>query len=194
MVSQVASVEEAQANEESPGVADAQNIGSRLRAVRRQMQLSLHAVETLSDRTFKSSALGAYERGERNISIPRLKQLARLYDLPLDQLLPHDVTGVEPAGSNKAATDHSGAADRAAAHDDGSPKITIDLTKLNSVTGPEREPLRRFLSMIQLKRQDFNSKRITIRIGDLHAIAYLFGVAPEAMVHRLGKLGLLVRS
>ena len=34
--------------------------------------------------------LGAYERGERAISVPRLQRLARFYNVPVDQLLPAD--------------------------------------------------------------------------------------------------------
>ena len=34
--------------------------------------------------------LGAYERGERAISVPRLQRLARFYRVPVDQLLPGD--------------------------------------------------------------------------------------------------------
>jgi transcriptional regulator with XRE-family HTH domain len=195
-VVQAASVEEVQV-EDSLEVADAQSLGLRLRAVRKQMQLSLHAVETLSDRTFKSSVLGAYERGERNISIPRLKQLARLYDVPLDQLLPDDASTLEPDagdGGDGPVVDDSVWTRRVARSAGDSEKITIDLTKLDSARGPERDPLRRFLTMIQLKRHDFNGKKITIRTGDLHAIAYMFGISPEAMAERLGQLGLLAAS
>ncbi|HEY7946483.1 MAG TPA: transcriptional regulator [Acidimicrobiales bacterium] len=175
-----------------PGEGDAQNLGSHLRAVRRQMGLSLQAVEAMSERTFKSSVLGAYERGERNITIPRLRQLARLYDVPLDQLLPQDGADADSRAGDDDVPDGSARARRSSTDD--SEKITIDLTKLDTVKGPERDPLRRFLSMIQVKRQDFDDKRITIRAGDLHAIAYLFGLNPEAMAQRLGKLGLLVQS
>ena len=34
--------------------------------------------------------LGAYERGERAISVPRLERLAKFYNVPVDQLLPRD--------------------------------------------------------------------------------------------------------
>ena len=77
---------------------------------------------------------------------------------------------------------------------DGHEKVTIDLTKLNSVSGPERDLLRRFLSMIQVQRQDFNGRMITIRAEDLRAIACLFGVTPDAMSRRLDELGLRVTS
>jgi transcriptional regulator with XRE-family HTH domain len=68
-------------------------IGDRLRAIRRQQGLSLHDVEARSGQEFKASVLGAYERGERALSVTRLLRLAELYDVPPDQLLPrsHDV-------------------------------------------------------------------------------------------------------
>ena len=51
-------------------------VGERLRAIRRQKGLSLHDVEARSTLEFKASVLGAYERGERAISVPRLLRLA----------------------------------------------------------------------------------------------------------------------
>ena len=51
-------------------------VGERLRAIRRQKGLSLHDVEARSSLEFKASVLGAYERGERAISVPRLLRLA----------------------------------------------------------------------------------------------------------------------
>ncbi len=190
--------EEEDEQEESARAAYARAVGSRLRAVRKQMRLSLQAVEAMSDQEFKASVLGAYERGERAISVPRLQRLAKLYDVPVDQLLPQDEDDAnrwgpgerEPAG---ATADHARAR-RALRPWDGQEKVTIDLTKLNSVSGPERDLLRRFLSMIQVQRQDFNGRMITIRAEDLRAIACLFGVTPDAMSRRLDELGLRVSS
>src|SRR6201988_5241253 len=65
-------------------------VGERLRAIRRQKRLSLQDVEASSLQEFKASVLGAYERGERAISVPRLQRLARFYNVPVDQLLPPD--------------------------------------------------------------------------------------------------------
>src|SRR3954467_11484346 len=65
-------------------------VGERLRAIRRQKRLSLQEVEAASNQEFKASVLGAYERGERAISVPRLQRLARFYSVPVDQLLPKD--------------------------------------------------------------------------------------------------------
>src|SRR5205823_10867773 len=65
-------------------------VGERLRAIRRQKGLSLQDVEAASKQEFKASVLGAYERGERAISVPRLQRLARFYTVPVDQLLPRE--------------------------------------------------------------------------------------------------------
>src|SRR6267154_4171581 len=80
--------------EEAARIAYARAVGARIRAMRKQMRLSLQAVEAMSDQEFKASVLGAYERGERAISVSRLIRLAELYRVPADQLLPrstHDV-------------------------------------------------------------------------------------------------------
>ena len=66
-------------------------VGERLRAIRRQKGLSLHDVEARSNLEFKASVLGAYERGERAISVPRLIRLAEIYEVPSDQLLPREL-------------------------------------------------------------------------------------------------------
>jgi transcriptional regulator with XRE-family HTH domain len=71
--------------------ASARTIGARLRNRRKQMRLSMQAVEVMSEQEFKASALAAYERGElgeRAISMPRLQGLAKLYDIPVSLLLP----------------------------------------------------------------------------------------------------------
>ena len=76
--------------EEMPPIY-ARQVGDRLRNIRRQQGLSLQAVEAMSEREFKASVLGAYERGERIISVLRLQRLARLFGVPVDQLLPRDI-------------------------------------------------------------------------------------------------------
>src|SRR3954463_335381 len=68
----------------------ARRVGERLRLIRKQKGLSLQDVEASSTQEFKASVLGAYERGERAISVPRLQRLARFYAVPVDQLLPRD--------------------------------------------------------------------------------------------------------
>jgi transcriptional regulator with XRE-family HTH domain len=179
--------------EDAARVAYARAVGARLRTMRKQMRLSLQAVEAMSDQEFKASVLGAYERGERAISVPRLQRLAKLYDVPVDQLLPPDdatVTRWGTSGTTEEIVPLN--ARRAIQAGAGTDKVAIDLTKLHTVSGPERDLLRRFLGMIQVHRQDFNGRMITIRAEDVRAIACLFGVTPDSMGSRLDELGLLV--
>jgi transcriptional regulator with XRE-family HTH domain len=152
-------------------------VGDRLRAIRRQKRLSLQEVEVVSDHEFKASVLGAYERGERAISVPRLQRLARFYNVPVDQLLPGD----EGPGFDDTRISASSGRDSA---------VTIDLRKLESLGGPEGDMLTRYLSMIQVQRQDFNGRVLTIRRDDLRAIACLLGVNVEGAPSRLEDLGL----
>jgi transcriptional regulator with XRE-family HTH domain len=168
--------EDATAVDDSGGVPAtySRKVGERLRAIRRQKRLSLQEVEAASDQEFKASVLGAYERGERAISVPRLQGLARFYSVPVDQLLPGDDG---PAFPDPRAL--------------GSPSsVTIDLRRLEAVGGAEADMLTRYLTMIQVQRQDFNGRMLTIRRDDLRAIACILGVNVDNAGGRLDDLGL----
>jgi transcriptional regulator with XRE-family HTH domain len=153
------------------------SVGERLRVIRRQKRLSLQEVEANSAEEFKASVLGAYERGERAISVPRLERLAKFYNVPVDQLLPREE--VEPAGEAEAAA--------------ASKKLAVDLLKLSQLSGQPFEMLTRFLKMIQLQRQDFNGKVITVRGDDTRAIAAMLDVPVDQVGQRLDALDLLYR-
>src|SRR5579862_3356769 len=153
-----------------------QKVGERLRLIRRQKRMSLQEVEASSNQEFKASVLGAYERGERAISVPRLQRLARFYNVPVDQLLPSD--------DGPAFSDGAPVAVVAEAN------VTIDLRGLESLGGAEGDMLTRYLTMIQLQRQDFNGRMLTIRRDDLRAIACILGVTYETAGGRLDSLGL----
>ena len=119
--------------------------------------------------------LGAYERGERAISVPRLERLAKFYNVPVDQLLPReDVTA--PIEGDTAGT-----------------KLAVDLLKLSQLRGQPFEMLVRFLKMIQVQRQDFNGKVITVRGDDTRAIAAMLDVPVDQVGQRLDALDLLYR-
>ena len=135
-------------------------VGLCLRRARQQLRLSLQAVEAMSAQEFKASVLGAYERGERSISVPRLQRLAMLYNVPVDLLLPEPERPSDP-------------------EDDGMKserRQSIDLdAQINSITGPERELLRRFVRMIQAQRRDNGGPGTAIRSEDIRAIELLLG-------------------
>jgi transcriptional regulator with XRE-family HTH domain len=158
-------------------------VGSRLRAIRKQKRLSLQEVEATSGLEFKASVLGAYERGERAISVPRLQRLAFFYSVPVDQLLPRE-SGV---GSDAVIDLDRGTVTAAA---DADTPVTIDLGMLEHLDTPEAGLLGRYLGMIQVQRGDFNGRMLTIRRDDLRAIACLLDTEPDAVRVRLDELGL----
>ncbi len=155
-------------------------VGARLRAVRRQKRLSLQAVEAASGQEFKASVLGAYERGERAISVPRLQRLARLYDVPVDQLLPGDVA--------LARSNGAGAGSPRGAAGGG---IRVNLVALRQANGETATALRRFLTAIQVERQDFNGEVLTIRADDLRVIGATLGLDLNDLMASLGALGVI---
>ena len=153
-------------------------VGERLRAIRRQKGLSLHDVEARSSLEFKASVLGAYERGERAISVPRLLRLAEIYEVPADQLLPRDFDGeISLVESNGGSVDPPG-------------NFAIDLVRLHDVDDPDAQIISRFASSIQLERQDFNGRMLTIRRSDLRVLASCMGRSLEDLGIRLEQLGL----
>ncbi len=150
-------------------------VGERLRSIRRQKRLSLNEVEAESNEEFKASVLGAYERGERAISVPRLERLANFYGVSIDQLLPRDPMRVE---SNQPGSS-------------GTTKIRIDVAKLSLFPEAKFQMLERFLRMIQVQRQDFNGKVITVRAHDTRAIAVMLDIPVDEVAPHLEQLGLI---
>ncbi len=154
-------------------------IGERLRAIRRQQGLSLHDVEARSGQEFKASVLGAYERGERALSVGRLIKLAELYDVPPDQLLPRgDEIEIDLTGG-----DH-----------DRDVGVTLDLVQLNQLDHPDATVLSRYAATIQLQRQDFNGRMLTIRRDDVRVLAAVLGRRPDELGSHLDDLGLRVSA
>jgi transcriptional regulator with XRE-family HTH domain len=151
-------------------VSYAQRVGERLRNIRKQKGLSLQDVEMMSNHEFKSSVLGAYERGERSISVPRLHKLAQFYEVSSEQLLP-----VEPGERRYLQPEPSG--------------ISLDLTRLQDLADSDYEAVARYVSMIQVQRQDFNGKVLTIRRDDLRALACLYEMTADELEQRLAELG-----
>ena len=155
---------------------NARHVGERLRSIRRQKGLSLHDVEARSGNEFKASVLGAYERGERAISVPRLMRLAEIYSVPADQLLPRS------ADIEIDLTDRD-----SGPFEEG---FTIDLERLSALEDPDAAVLSRYAATIQLQRQDFNGRILTIRRDDLRVLAAVLGRSPEDLIARLEQLGL----
>ena len=162
-------------NESLDELSYARLVGERLRQIRQQKKLSLSEVESATNQEFKASDMGAYERGERMISVPRLERLANFYGVTVDQLLPRDKQREGDTQSQSAAPT----------------KLRIDVAKLSLREGKEFKMLERLLRMIQVQRQDFNGKVITVRAHDTRAIAVMLDVAVDDVGAKLAELDLL---
>jgi transcriptional regulator with XRE-family HTH domain len=153
----------------------ARSLGERLRRVRQQQNLSLHDVEARSHGELKASVVGAYERGERAVSITRLQVLAGFYRVPVAELLP------EPIGIG--VTD-----DLAAEVDAGD--VVIDLVALEEHRDDE-PVLARYVESIQARRGDYNGRVLTVRAGDLATLAAVLDRDPDELQQRLSSVGIV---
>jgi transcriptional regulator with XRE-family HTH domain len=154
----------------------ARMIGDRLRGIRRQRGWSLRDAENASEAEFSASALGTYERGERSLSVERLHRLARLYRVPVDRLLPDEPRTATPEDGALAASE----------------VVVIDLSALETQReDSEVEALRRYISVIQGERQDWNGRLLSMRRGDLRVLARLTGTDFDHTRRHLDGLGLL---
>jgi transcriptional regulator with XRE-family HTH domain len=70
--------------------------GQALRAARRACGLTLRDVGSMTEGVFKPTAVAAYERGERRISLQRFCDLSVLYGVPPERLLALILRGSTP--------------------------------------------------------------------------------------------------
>jgi transcriptional regulator with XRE-family HTH domain len=134
-------------------------LGRRLREVRREQGLALEEVEERSREEFKASVMGAYERGERTISVPRLQRLARFYDVPVDRLLPRDGETVLEVQDGDV--------------------VTLDLRRLDEMSEHDRELLDRLVRTVRAWRGQPEGAAIQLRKDDLRALAPLLDAVPR---------------
>jgi transcriptional regulator with XRE-family HTH domain len=151
-----------------------QKVGARLRSLRKQRGLTLQQVEVLSSKRLKGSLLAAYERGDRNISVSRLHQIAMLYAVPVTQLLPDE----PDAGADL----------------DAPSKMAVDLEKLSGLPERQSAQLSRHIATLQQQRRDFDTGVVTFRTDDLEQLAQAYRTTPEMLRRSLQEWGILRRA
>jgi transcriptional regulator with XRE-family HTH domain len=147
-------------------------LGARLRRIRGQQNLSLAQVEERSGGRWKAVVVGAYERGDRAVTIERLAALAAFYDVPITHLLP-DVP------RPRSAERHDG--------------ILLDLTRL-AEHDQDPDPVgavARFARRIQLLRGDHAGQVLSLRDADVRTIALAAGIEPDTLHEELRERGLV---
>lgn len=143
-------------------------VGQRLRNVRRARGLSLDDVERESGGRWSASAIGAYERGFRNLSLPRLRELAEYYGVPMSVLLGEDINLNMSFGHQK---------------------LVLDLVALRT-TADAREVMR-YLDTIIIERGDFNGRVLSIRHDDMRALCAILHLSEDELFTLLRGWGAL---
>jgi transcriptional regulator with XRE-family HTH domain len=156
-------------DDESPSAFSVE-VGQRLRAVRRARELSLDDVERTSGGRWSASAVGAYERGFRNLSLPRLRELAEFYGVPMGVLLG------EADGQGRAAARMV--------------KVVLDLEALGRIQ--EADPVVRYLRTIIIERGDFNGRVLSVRRDDLRALCAVLHSTEIELFDTLERWGALL--
>ncbi|HSK24780.1 MAG TPA: helix-turn-helix domain-containing protein [Egicoccus sp.] len=149
-------------------------LGERLRRVRQQQDLSLHEVEARSGGALKASVLGAYERGERAVSITRLHAMAQFFRVPVAELLP------DPRGERRAPS----------ASDFTEESVMIDLVVLDQHREAEHL-LARYTDSIRSRRGDYNGQVLTVRAADVETLAAVMDTSAAALRSRLSDVGIV---
>lgn len=125
----------------------------RLRQLREARRMTLLDVEKLSKGEISAVALGSYERGDRQINVAKLIEIAKLYQLPVSEFF----------GAKTARIEEQ--------------RITIDIRAITQSQRPEVLIVIRVLRKIAQRRGDWNGEVISLRTSDLDALSIFAGLS-----------------
>jgi transcriptional regulator with XRE-family HTH domain len=111
------------------------------------------------------STLAGYERAERMPTLERFCELAALYGLAPEELLTR-VLDERSRGSRRS--------------------VVIDLFRLEQVQGEPGRILARFVHEVRTRRGDLRSNVISLRMGDIEALALGSGQRPADLLRDIG--------
>jgi len=148
-----------------------------LRSIRRSRSLSLNEVESLSHGSLKAVVLGSYERGSRNLTIKRAIEIAKIYNIPVAEIVSEKAPSVTTSV----------------------PRLMLDIRALQRIGHAESERERRFLFSQLLRRiledrQDWNGEIITLRESDLGIISLLLTMEKAEILEWLATSGILLQK
>ena len=146
----------------------AQDLGARLRIIRKSQKMSLQEVETKSHGHWKAVVIGSYERADRALSVGKLAELLHFYQVPISACFSMPSTGKVEVK-----------------------QLILDLHKFRNM-GEEVAPARRYISAITTKRQDWNGQMLSLRRNDLETLAILFETSELALYEQFEKWGVLI--
>lgn len=140
-----------------------QAVGEALRRARLARGMTLREVAQQSRGKFKSSAVGLYERGERRISLETFCRLSKFYGVLPDRLLAQVLERVESRS-----------------------EAPVALNRLRLLPKQEALLLSELIHRVKTQRQDFLATTITLRAGDIEALAMAARLDPRQLRSNLG--------
>ena len=145
-----------------------------LRDLRRKRGLTLDDFEKLSMGKVKAVVLGSYERGTRAISLARLEQLCKIYEVPIQYFFTEAT--ISDAQKNE--------------------RLIFDVRQVNRLQDLA-EPLlnvRKYLSLIVQKRSDWNGEIISIRKSDNEHLTLISNLDLDELYNLMKLNGFLFKA
>lgn len=139
-------------------------LGEVLRDARRRLGLTIREAAARSETRFRPSAIGGYERGERAVSLERFCDLAALYGIPADRLLADVLDRLLP---------------------EGRVEVLVDLTELELLPGEEPRMAAAMVERVRRQRGGETGDVVSLRAGDLEALALSFRLPAGDLLRRL---------
>ncbi len=139
-------------------------LGEAIRQARRTANLSQRELQNRTGGRFKPSAVGGYERGERDISVARFVELADALGVAPEDLLADSLRRASPRTHRE---------------------VVIDLTELERAPGRAADAVGEFVRRTQLQRREFFHDAITLRASDLEIVASSAGLEPPALLQEI---------
>jgi transcriptional regulator with XRE-family HTH domain len=137
-------------------------IGRALRRARKKRGLTLKELARRSGGRFKPTSVAGYERGERKISVDRLCELVKFYDVSAGRLVANAVRMAE-----------------------GTAPVVIELSSVADLESGEGDLLAEFTKQVVQLRKAGRSDTVSIRVGDLEVLATMSGHELAEFVERI---------
>lgn len=152
---------------------DSNEISARIRQLRRERGLTLLAFEKLSGGRIRAVVLGAYERGDRTMSLKKVIEIAEVFDVELAYL----------TGPSSGRSDAVRPTDR----------HIYDLRALQALEPcAEKEILTKYIMRIAHQRGDWAGEIISLRRDDIDALSRVID-SEEINFHEwVGTTGILL--
>jgi transcriptional regulator with XRE-family HTH domain len=143
-------------------IEQSERIRIRIRQLRRERGLTLRDFEEKSGGRIRAIVMGAYERGDRSMSLGKLIEISKVFGIELSHLIGSaeltQSSGTQSSGTQSSATPSS--------------RYIFDLRVLNSLDdSPQKAILLRYLSRVAEQRGDWGGEVISLRQSDIESLS-----------------------